>query len=52
MIIRINPNALAVLAGSFITRALAIGIPSFSLDYSDVNRPNVAGGLGVRPAGY
>jgi len=47
MIIRMNSKALGVLAGSFITCVLAIGVPYFRLDYAQVNLPNVLVGWGL-----
>lgn len=47
MIIRTNPKALRVLAGSFIICALAIGVPYFSTAYAQVNLPNALWGWGL-----
>lgn len=47
MIIRIKPRAMLVLAASFLACALAIGIPYFALEYSQVNLPNSLFGWGL-----
>jgi hypothetical protein len=47
MIIRFNPKAMLVLAGSFLAGALAIGIPYFALEYSQVNLPSSLFGWGL-----
>ncbi len=47
MIIRMNTRALLVLAVSFIACVFAIGVPYFSLTYSQVNLPNALYGWGL-----